>query len=152
MITLEPIGIVRSKRIEISDDYWGEIESEIILDEKYGGESLKGIEEFSHIEVIFYFDRVKENEIRTGALHPRGNMSWPEVGIFAQRKKERPNRLGHTIVKLLRNEGRSLYVKGLDAINGTPVIDIKPVLKEFLPSGDIIQPNWAAELMKDYFK
>ena len=83
--------------------------------------------------------------------HPRGNRDWPEVGIFAQRNKDRPNHLGLTIVNVIKHDGRSLFVKGLDAINGTPVLDIKPVLAEFLPHEPIRQPDWSHELMKDYW-
>ncbi len=153
MIKLEPIGYVKNNRNEIEDDFWGDIESQIVLESNFGGESLQGIEDFSHLEIIFFFHKVKNKEVKTGASHPRGNVDWPRVGIFAQRKKKRPNRLGITIVKLLRREGNILYVKGLDAIDGTPVIDIKPLLKEFLPSEEEVkQPQWTVELMKNYFK
>jgi tRNA (adenine37-N6)-methyltransferase len=87
----------------------------------------------------------------TGARHPRGNTNWPVVGIFAQRGKNRPNRLGATMVRVLAVEGRTIRVAGLDAIDGTPVVDIKPVIGEFLPRGEIRQPRWATELMKTYW-
>jgi tRNA (adenine37-N6)-methyltransferase len=74
------------------------------------------------------------------------------VGIFAQRKKDRPNAIGLTIAELIKHEGNKIWVKNLDAIDGTPVLDIKPVMKEFLPAADVIQPPWAGELMKDYWK
>jgi tRNA-Thr(GGU) m(6)t(6)A37 methyltransferase TsaA len=152
MITLEPIGIVKNSRKEISDDYWGGLISQIILNKNYGEDSLKGIEEFSHLEIIFYFDKVETGKIKSGASHPRSNPSWPEAGIFAQRGKNRPNQLGLTIVKLIKRESKILYVTGLDAIDGTPVLDIKPVIKEFLPFEEIKQPLWAAELMLNYWK
>ncbi len=152
MITLEPIGTVKNSRKEISDDYWGGLVSQIILGEKFGEDSLKGIEEFSHLEIIFYFDKVSNGKIKSGASHPRSNTAWPETGIFAQRGKNRPNKLGLTIVKLIKREGKALSVSGLDAIDGTPVLDIKPVIKEFLPVDEIKQPEWAAELMMDYWK
>jgi tRNA-Thr(GGU) m(6)t(6)A37 methyltransferase TsaA len=114
-------------------------------------EALEHIEDFSHVEVIFIFDRVDEQDIETGARHPRNNPRWPRVGILAQRGKNRPNRLGHTIVRVVRRAGRTLEVEGLDAIDGTPVLDIKPVMKEFLPRGEVRQPEWATELMKNYW-
>jgi len=73
------------------------------------------------------------------------------TGIFAQRGKNRPNRLGSTICKVLRVDGRRLWVSELDAIEGTPVIDIKPVMQEFLPRGDVRQPDWSRELMANYW-
>ena len=83
--------------------------------------------------------------------HPRGNKNWPEVGIFAQRKKDRPNAMGLTVVELVKREGNTITVKYLDAIDGTPILDIKPVMKEFLPGKEIKQPEWSIELMKDYW-
>ncbi|MFN3492293.1 MAG: TrmO family methyltransferase, partial [Anaerolineales bacterium] len=76
----------------------------------------------------------------------------PQVGIFAQRGKNRPNRIGSTIVRIMKREGRQLHVKGLDAIDGTPILDIKPAMKEFLPREEIKQPEWASELMKNYWE
>jgi tRNA-Thr(GGU) m(6)t(6)A37 methyltransferase TsaA len=151
MIALQPIGIVRNSRRSIEDDNWGGVVSEIEIDEPLGAESLAGIEEFSHAEVIFYFHQVEEQKIVTGARHPRNNPDWPKVGILAQRGKNRPNRLGLALVRILRREGNKLHVEGLDAIDATPVLDIKPVMKEFLPDEAIRQPEWATELMKNYW-
>ena len=151
MITLQPIGVVKNSRVEIEDDNWGGIVSEIVLDASFGEDSLQGLEDFSHAEVIFYFDKVDEQKIVTGARHPRNNPQWPRIGIFAQRGKNRPNRLGLALVKIVRREGRSLYVENLDAIDGTPVLDIKPAMVEFLPQESIRQPDWAGELMRDYW-
>ncbi|MEW6207147.1 MAG: SAM-dependent methyltransferase [Acidobacteriota bacterium] len=151
-INLEPIGMVRSSRRAVEDDCWGGVISVITLSEPLSEESLRGIEEFSHAEVIFYFHLVEEEKIITGARHPRNNPLWPAVGILAQRGKNRPNRLGLSIVKIIRREGNKIYVTGLDAIDGTPVLDIKPVMKEFLPRETVRQPQWATELMTDYWK
>ncbi|MCM3736685.1 tRNA (N6-threonylcarbamoyladenosine(37)-N6)-methyltransferase TrmO [Bacillus cytotoxicus] len=152
MFSLQPIAFVHNERINVEDDFWGEIESVIEMTDLYTEESLQGIEQFSHIEVIFYFNRVKEDNIQYTARHPRNNEEYPKVGIFAQRGKNRPNRLGATIVKVVRREGKRLFVKGLDAIDGTPILDMKPVMKEFLPNEDVKQPDWATELMKNYWK
>ena len=151
MIALEPIGIAYNERHEVLDDDWGEVVTSIQLKAALPEESLWGIESFSHAEIIFYFHLVEENKIVTGARHPRNDRSLPEIGIFAQRGKNRPNRLGHTIVKIIKREGRALYVQGLDCINGTPVLDIKPVMQEFLPQGHIEQPGWTKEIMKNYW-
>lgn len=151
MIELQPIGIVRNSRSVPEDDHWNQIESEIVIHESLPEECLSGIESFSHIEVIYYFHLVEDAKIETSARHPRNNTAWPKVGILAQRGKNRPNRLGATIAKLLRREGRWLFVAGLDAIDGTPVLDIKPVMREFLPNDEITQPDWSVELMKNYW-
>ncbi len=152
MIAMSPIGTVKNIRKEVEDDNWGNIVSVIELDLAFDEEALLEIESFSHAEIYFYFHLVEETKIETGARHPRNNKEWPKVGIFAQRGKNRPNRLGATTVKILKREGRQLFVQGLDAIDGTPILDIKPVMKEFLPREDVSQPTWASELMKNYWK
>ncbi len=86
-----------------------------------------------------------------GARHPRNNTAWPKVGIFAQRGKNRPNRIGSTICRILRVETKTLFVDELDAIDGTPVLDIKPVMAEFLPRSELRQPAWSDELMRNYW-
>ncbi len=151
MFTLAPIAAVKNIRREIEDDNWGDIVSIIELDPSFGEEALFQIESFSHMEVFFIFHLVEDAKIERGARHPRNNMEWPKVGIFAQRGKNRPNRLGATICKVIKREGRQLFVQGLDAIDGTPVLDIKPVMKEFLPREEVRQPEWATELMKNYW-
>ncbi len=115
-------------------------------------ESLKGIEDFSHIEIIFYFDQVSDDQIQYEARHPRNNQNYPKVGIFAQRGKNRPNKIGITMVELVEVKQRTLIVKGLDDIDGTPIIDMNPVMKEFLPKGVIKQPAWSTDLMKAYWE
>jgi len=152
MITLTPIGTVKNNRQAIQDDNWGEVISIIELDSSLGDEALFQIEEFSHAEIIYYFHLVEEHKIETGARHPRNNRNWPKVGILAQRGKNRRNRLGSTIAKVIKREGNQLFVQGLDAIDGTPVLDIKPVMREFLPREEVIQPAWATELMKNYWQ
>jgi tRNA-Thr(GGU) m(6)t(6)A37 methyltransferase TsaA len=145
---VEPIGRVRTERSEAVDDDWGDVLSVIEL-EGFDEGALLGLAEFSHAEIIFVFDRV--TEVERGSRHPRGNEAWPRVGIFAQRAKDRPNRIGSTIVEVVSVDGTKLTVRGLDAIDGTPVLDIKPVMREFLPRSEVHQPAWATELMTDYW-
>ncbi len=152
MITLEPIGFVSSPRDDTTDDYWDDVEAQIELCPELSPEAFDGIEAFSHVEVTFFFDRLSEDRIERGARHPRGNTAWPRVGIFSQRGKNRPNRLGISVARLVSRRGRRIMVKGLDAINGTPVVDIKPVMREFLPEGEIRQPPWSHEIMKHYWR
>lgn len=151
MITLEPVGWVRGGRSDPVDDNWDSEQAVIELAPGLPENALAGLETFSHAEIIFFFNRVSESKIETGARHPRGNPDWPLVGIFAQRGKNRPNRLGLCTCRILGVDGRRLQVRGLDAIDGTPVLDIKPVMREFLPRSAVSQPDWATELMQDYW-
>lgn len=152
MISLIPIGKIINERTDIEDDNWGNVISRIELTESIDESSIRGIEEFSHLEIIYYFDKVDDTKIITGARHPRNFEHLPVVGIFAQRAKNRPNKLGLTTVKLLKAENKTLYVTGLDAINGTPVLDIKPVFKQFLPREEVKQPSWTNDIMKNYWE
>lgn len=146
------IGRVECPRNEAIDDDWGPVESTIVLDaERFAPDVLAGIEAFSHLEVVFLFDRVDESKINLGSRHPRGNTHWPKVGIFAQRAKARPNRIGITTCELLAVDGGRLSVRGLDAIDGTPVLDLKPYMREFAPRTDTTQPDWSSELMAGYW-
>ena len=151
-IQLKPIAVVRNSRSEIEDDNWGDVISVLELEPSMPEDALHGLEDFSHAEILYYFHLVPDSKIETGARHPRNNTDWPKVGILSQRGKNRPNRLGATLVNILRREGRHLEVQGLDAIDGTPILDIKPVMREFLPRGEVHQPEWATELMKQYWK
>ena len=152
MITLEPIGYVRSARRDLLDDDWDAVPAAIELAPDFDAVALDGLDAFSHAEIVYHFDRVAPGAVERGARHPRGNPRWPRVGIFAQRAKDRPNRLGVTIVAIIGREGHVLRVRGLDAVDGTPVLDIKPVMAEFLPRGEVRQPAWSHELMKAYWK
>jgi tRNA-Thr(GGU) m(6)t(6)A37 methyltransferase TsaA len=152
-VTVTPIGHVVSGRAEVRDDHWGSVEAVIRLDgEQYGPEALAGIGDFSHLEVVFHFHLVPQSKIETGARHPRGREDWPMVGIFAQRGKNRPNRIGVSRCELVKVDGLDLHVHGLDAIEGTPVLDLKPYLREFGPRGEVVQPHWATELMDEYYR
>lgn len=148
---IEAIATVHARRPEAEDDFWGGEESCIRLGEGFGPEALLGLDGFSHVELLFLFHGVAPEQVVRGARHPRNNPAWPAVGIFAQRGKNRPNRIGSTICRLLRVEGTQLFVAELDAIDGTPVLDIKPVMAEFLPRGPLRQPAWSHELMRDYW-
>ena len=152
MFQIEAIGHVRGGRSEPVDDKWADERARIVLDPKrFSTESLLGLTEFSHAEIIFVFDRLPVSEIVAGARHPRGRTDWPKIGVFAQRGRNRPNRLGISVCRIVGVIGLSLTVEGLDAIDGTPVLDIKPVLRGFLPRGEVREPEWAAEIMKDYW-
>jgi tRNA-Thr(GGU) m(6)t(6)A37 methyltransferase TsaA len=133
------------------DDDWARERCIIELDPRFGPDAVAGLGEFSHLEVVYLFHRVPDDEIESGARHPRGRADWPRVGIFAQRGKGRPNRIGVSTCRLLGVDGTRLLVSGLDAIDGTPVLDIKPYMREFGPRGEVRQPRWADEIMGGYF-
>lgn len=151
-VVLTPVGVVRGGRTEPVDDHWGEVEAVVELDAgRFPDDAVAGLEAFSHIDVIFLFDRVDPADVHTGARHPRGRPDWPAVGIFAQRAKVRPNRVGVTTCRLLGVDGLRLRVRGLDAIDGSPVLDVKPFVAQFAPRGEVRQPAWMDELMRDYW-
>jgi tRNA-Thr(GGU) m(6)t(6)A37 methyltransferase TsaA len=152
VFTVRAVGWVESPRVGRADDDWGEVESTIHLDaERFSPDALAGLDEFSHVEVIFLFDQFDEESVSTGARHPRGNTDWPNVGIFAQRASSRPNRLGVTTCEVVDVDGLAVRVRGLDAVDATPVIDIKPYIREFEPRAEVRQPSWISELMVNYW-
>ncbi|KAA5536431.1 SAM-dependent methyltransferase [Taibaiella lutea] len=150
-INLLPIATVTNSRTTPVDDHWSEIISVIELEDHIPTEAFNNIADFSHLEIIFYFDKVVDSSIVFSG-RPRGNPDYPLAGILAQRKKDRPNKIGLCTVELLEHSGRTIKVRNLDAIDGTPILDIKPVFKEFQPEGEIKQPEWVADLMKNYWQ
>jgi len=150
-IKARPIAFVKNSRSSPSDDFWGAITSEIELADDIPTEAFDGIEGFSHLEIVYYFDKVKADDVVFSG-RPRGNPAYPSVGIFSQRKKDRPNAIGLCTVELIEHRGRTIRVRNLDALDGTPILDIKPVFREFQPQGDIRQPEWCSDLMRDYWR
>lgn len=148
-ISLAPVAYVHSTRQEAQDDHWDQESVFIALTEDYTADSLKALDAFSHVAVIFYMHQV--TQVTTGARHPRNRSDWPEVGIFAQRGKNRPNALGLTVCRIVKLEGSRLYVEGLDAIDGTPVLDLKPWVAEMGPRGAVFEPDWMQVLMAHYW-
>lgn len=151
-VVLTPVGVVRGGRTEPLDDDWDAVEAVVELDAaRFPADAVAGLDAFSHIDVVFLFDRVDPADVHTGARRPRGRSDWPTVGIFAQRAKARPNRIGVTTCRLLGVDGLRLRVQGLDAIDGSPVLDVKPYVAQFAPRGEIHQPAWMDELMREYW-
>jgi tRNA-Thr(GGU) m(6)t(6)A37 methyltransferase TsaA len=146
-----PIGTVRNDRSDVQHtDQWGAVRSVITVDERFGDACLQGLEDFSHVEVLFVFDQFPEQEDHREPRPGRGRPDLPPVGIFASRGPRRPNRIGVTRCAIASVRGRELTVVGLDAVSGTPVIDLKPVMAEFQPA-NVRQPAWVSDLMADYF-
>jgi len=151
-ISLEPIGFVRGGRQDAVDDNWGALESRIELDAtRFTTEALAGLADFSHLLVIYHFHKADVAKTEFKARHPRGNPLWPRVGIFAQRGKDRPNHLGVSICEIVEVRGTHVQVRGLDAIAGTPVLDMKPCMRGFEPRGTLREPEWAREIMAKYW-
>ncbi|MBQ0985902.1 SAM-dependent methyltransferase [Streptomyces sp. F63] len=146
------IATVVGGRKEPTDDFWGETRSIIRLHPEYPVESLQGIEEFSHLTVVFHFHLVSRAEEHIGVRSPRNNPEWPETGTFVHRNMRRPNRLGLAFPRLLKVDGRDLHVTDLDAVDGTPVVDLAPWFQEFAPQGEVRQPSWPTEMLRDYWK
>jgi tRNA-Thr(GGU) m(6)t(6)A37 methyltransferase TsaA len=151
-LELDAIGTVVGGRRDATDDHWGTIEATIVLDpDQLNEDATVGLHDFSHIEVVFVFHQVRPGAVVWGARRPRGRADWPATGILAQRAKARPNRIGVTVCELRGVEGLVLSVRGLDAIDGTPVLDIKPYMVEFGARGPVRQPPWASALMQHYW-
>ena len=149
-IMVRPIGVVSGGRGQIFEDHWGTVVSRLILDPvAVDPDATLGLDEFSHIEVVFHFH--KESRIRRGAAHPRGNPAWPLAGVLAGHSPVRPNHLGVSRCALLAVVGLELTVRGLDAVDGTPVLDIKPYATGFEPKTSVREPAWMRELMADYY-
>jgi tRNA-Thr(GGU) m(6)t(6)A37 methyltransferase TsaA len=146
----EKIGIVRSPVKEGVDENWGSVISEIHIKEKYAG-GLRGIDSFSHIIVVFEMHRSTWSPDSDLVRRPQGRSDMPLTGIFAQRAKHRPNPIGITTVKLLAVQENILTVQGLDAIDETPVLDIKPYFPQFDLASGLRYPEWVDRLMKNYF-
>lgn len=151
-ILLHPIGHVRGGRTEPVDDGWDAVEAEIVLDPALlGPDAARGLDAFSHVVVIFVFDRLDPSTVERNARHPRGRTDWPRTGILAQRGSSRPNRLGVTTCRLLAVHKLTLRVRGLDAVDGSQVLDVKPHMTGFDPRGEVREPGWAKEIMEAYW-
>ena len=149
-LTLRPIGFVRSPATEKVDEAWGSVEATIELLPEYRA-GLRGLEEFSHVLVTAFLHGARFEAARHLVRRPRGQADMPELGIFAQRAKDRPNPLGITVVPLVAVTPEGIRVRGLDAIDGTPVLDLKPYFPQFDSAPGARVPEWVARLMRGYF-
>ena len=139
-VTLKAIGTVHNA-VREGRQGWGQVTSEIELLPEHT-ERLDGIEDYSHIQVIFYLDRVTRRERGMKKFHPRDREDLPLMGALATRSQRRPNPIGLTTVRLLERKGNTLLVTGLDALDGTPVLDIKP----YSPGHDLPPRGYRARL------
>ncbi len=149
---VEPVAHVIGGRIEPTDDYWGGSRSIIRIDgSRFTAESTQGLADFSHLEVVFRFHLTDQNDLHLGARRPRDSPQWPPVGIFGHRNMRRINWLGVSRCRLTAVDGLDLHVEELDAVDGTPVLDIKPWFAEFGPRGTVRQAPWSTEMLTLYF-
>ncbi|MDQ0765601.1 TrmO family methyltransferase domain-containing protein [Streptomyces canus] len=133
------------------DDYKGGVQSIIRLNPKTPAETLQGIEEFSHLQVVWYFHAGSPDDVALHARSPRDNPQWPATGTYVHHNHRRPARIAVSYPRLLRVDGLDLYVEDLDADDGTPIVDLVAVFKEMLPRGPMYQPSWPAEMLENYW-
>jgi len=143
---LRAIGVVRSRLKRRGKHDCRDVAAEIVLDNGLTG-ALDNLDDFSHIIVIYWMHRAHASFPMK--VHSRGRDDVPLVGVFASRSPDRPNPLGHTVVRLLEKRANILKVKGLDAIDGTPVIDIKPYIPKMDAAGDATAPPWTEWMSRD---
>ena len=147
---MRAIGIVKSPMKDAVDEGWGNVVCEIDLDDSLAP-GLKGLEQFSHVIVLFHMHQFVFDPAADLIRRPRGRSDMPLVGAFAQRAKHRPNPIGITVARLLNIRRNVLTVQGLDAIDGTPVLDLKPYLPAWDWRPDAEVPKWIEKLMEGYF-
>ena len=151
MIECQPIGTVKAPVTEMSLGNWATVDSEIHIEPRYAG-GLRELEGYSHVIVVFFLHQIGAFDPARQLLRkPRGMEQMREVGVFAQRTKYRPNPIGVTAVELRGISGNVLAVRGLDALDGTPVLDIKPYIPEFDRIAEPRTPAWVASIMEGYF-
>ncbi|MDE3082427.1 MAG: SAM-dependent methyltransferase [Acidobacteriota bacterium] len=149
--SVRPVAYIRNERSEALDDNWDDVVSTVELAADVPSEALVGLGDFSHVEIVFFADWAEDVPPAPWHRHPRGNPDWPDVGVFAQRNKDRPNRILLTTVAISNLQERSFEVRGLDGIDGTPVLDIKPVFRWSVPRGELRAAPWSEELGEHYF-
>ncbi|GHD91543.1 SAM-dependent methyltransferase [Streptomyces naganishii] len=151
VLEIEPIGIVVGGREEVADDHWGGVESVIRLDQRFPLDVVKGLADFSHLVVTWHFSRATPADVALHARSPRNDPRWKPSGTFAHRNHRRPNQLATSFPRLLEVDGLDLHVTDLDAVDGTPVYDLAPYFAEMGPRGEIREPEWPGEMLKEYW-
>ena len=149
-IEFNSIGMISNSVENKKDTSWGEDVSQIIIDEKYE-KGLVGLSEFSHLIVVYYLDNASFNIEKHLIRRPQNREDMPMVGILSQRAKDRPNPIGITSVEIVMVNKNIVTVKGLDAIDNTPVLDIKPYYPMYDCKENVVVPEWVNLLMEHYF-
>jgi tRNA (Thr-GGU) A37 N-methylase len=150
-LEIRPIGCVVGGRAEPSDDHWGGA-AIIRLNPEFPPEVVQGLEAFSHLIVVWHFDKASPDDVALHARSPRNNPAWPATGTFVHRNHRRPNQLAQSFPRLLKVDGLDLHVADLDAIDGTPIYDLAPYFTEMGPRGDVREPSWPSEMLVQYWQ
>lgn len=143
IIKLKPLGKAKNRVSKPMLPGWKNVETEIVIDKKYT-KGLDGIEDYSHIAVVYWMNKEKECHLKH---HPQGRTDVPFVGIFACRCPQRPNRIAISTVRLLGRFKNRLKVKGLDIVNDTPILDIKPHALQYDKINEVKIPRWVDKLV-----
>ncbi len=146
-IAVRAIGEVKNSIRKLKRDGWERVISRIILDPRYE-EGLDGLEDYSHLFVLFWIDRLDRSSRGMTRIHPKSRKDLPLVGIFATRTQYRPNPIGLTLVRMLGRKRNVITVRGLDALNETPVIDLKPISPRFEFPARTRVPKWYPRLWR----
>lgn len=143
VITIKPLGQAKNQVDKPTLPGWKDVVTEIVIDKKYA-KGLDGIEDYSHVIIVYWMDKEKECHLKH---HPQGREDIPFVGIFACRCPQRPNRIAFSTVKLLSRKENVLRVKGLDILDDTPIIDIKPYTPQYDKVEKAKVPEWVSKLV-----
>lgn len=149
-LQIEPVAVVVGGRADPFDDHWTE-QAIIRLNSDFPGEVVQGLDKFSHLIVVWHFHRASPADVALHARSPRNNPAWPATGTFAHRNHRRPNQLAISFPRLLKVAGLDLHVADLDAIDGTPVYDLAPYFSEMGPRGEMSEPAWPMQMLKNYW-
>ncbi|MFV2175544.1 SAM-dependent methyltransferase [Actinomadura sp. LOL_016] len=149
-LQLHPIGVVVGGRTDPTDDHWGGT-ALIRLNPEFPVEVVQGLEEFSHLVVVWHFHKASPDDVVLHARSPRNNPAWPPTGTFVHRNHRRPNQLAQSFPRLLDIDGLDLTVADLDAIDGTPIYDLAPYFTQMGPRGSLHEPTWPAEMLTQYW-
>ncbi|MFJ4769360.1 SAM-dependent methyltransferase [Streptomyces uncialis] len=147
-----PVATVVGGHTEVADDYQGGVEALIRLRDDFPAETLQGLTEFSHLVVTWHFHRAGPDAVALHVRSPRGNPAWPATGTFVHRNHRRPNQLATSFPRILGVDGRDIHVTDLDAVDGTPVLDLAPWFPAMGPRGDVCVPAWVDAMLPDYWR
>ncbi|MFD7104761.1 SAM-dependent methyltransferase [Streptomyces celluloflavus] len=149
-LEMKPIGTVVGGRTEPIDDQWSGT-AIIRLNPDFPLDVVQGLEEFSHLLVVWHFHLASPDDVALHARSPRNNPQWPSTGTFAHRNHRRPNQLAQSFPRLLKVDGLDLHVEDLDAVDGSPIYDLAPYFQEMGPRGEVREPVWPREMLANYW-
>ncbi|MFF4448225.1 SAM-dependent methyltransferase [Streptomyces sp. NPDC001502] len=151
MIQVKVIARVVGGHTAPADGRQGGVQSIIRLDPEYPVETLQGLEEFSHLLVVWHFHKGSDADVHLGVRSPRNNPAWEPTGTYVHRNHRRPNRLAQSFPRILAIKGRDIHVEDLDAVDGTPIVDLAPYFEQMGPRGSVRTPAWVSDMLDDYW-